>query len=727
MQTLNAPPVYHGAGGAFSFPKVKALKIFIVFFFFGVSFVPYSLAKKASQNEKPNILLITIDTLRPDRLSSYSDKHLKTVNIDRLALSGVVFTKAFAHTPMTLPSHTNIMLGTTPLYHGVHDNSHFIVHDEFLTLAEHLKTGGYATGAFVGAFPLDSRFGLKQGFDVYDDNYGYKSLQEFSYVERRAEVVINKAMEWIDSQEKPWFCWIHCFDPHQRYEPPEPFREQYEGQAYNGEVAYVDFSIGQLFDYLEEKNIYDKSLIIFTGDHGESLGEHGEPTHGYFAYNSTLRIPLIMSFPGARPGKVEQNVSHSDIFPTICDVAGIKKPSFLQGVSLLAAAKGKKLPKRRIYFEALYANLNRGWAPQKGYIEGHLKFIDSPIPELYDLSLDFGETQNLIEKKDLNLYKKNLDELIKMLSLAENDSERFSVDKESLKKLESLGYLSSIQATMKKTYTVEDDLKTLLPYQIKFQNSIKEFNGGRIMEGIRLLKEIISERKDFDQAYSHLATLYKEQGKLMEAVNTLKEGLEFNPSNYKIISTYGILLIEIGQYDSAIEIFKRGLALIDYDPDLWNYMGVAYWSKKDFQNAVKAYQQALLLDDNYPVIFNNLGSLYLTQAIKSKKASDLQMAVHNFKKAIELDPGYASAYNGLGTAYGKVGDIDAAVFCWKKAVELKPDFSFPLYNLGLTLLSKGDKAQALEYFEDYKKIFYSRLPIKERDTLDELIEQCQQK
>ncbi|MCJ7580782.1 MAG: sulfatase-like hydrolase/transferase [Candidatus Aminicenantes bacterium] len=726
MQTQSAPPVSFEAGGAFFSPQMT-VKILTGIFLLGVLLVPLSFSKTASGGDRPNVLLITIDTLRPDRISSYSSKHLKTPNIDRLAQSGVVFTRAFAHTPMTLPSHANIFLGATPLYHGVHDNAHFIVDDEFLTLAEHLKADGYSTGAFVGAFPLDSRFGLKQGFDVYDDNYGYKSLQEFSYVERRAEVVVNKAKEWIDSQEGPWFCWIHCFDPHQRYDPPEPFREQFKGQSYNGEVAYVDFSLGQLFDYLEEKNIYDKSLIIFTGDHGESLDEHGEPTHGYFAYNSTLWIPLIISFPDVKAGKVEQNVCHSDIFPTICDVVGIKKPSFLQGVSLMDAAKGKKIPRRRIYFEALYANLNRGWAPLKGYIDGFQKFIDSPIPEFYDLSLDFDETQNVIDQKQLSLFEKNLDELTGDLSLARSESNNFSVDVEAFKKLKSLGYLSSIQATLKENYTAEDDLKTLLPYQIKLQDSLKAYNGGRFSESISLLIDIIAERKDFDQAYSHLATLYKEQGKLKEAVNTLKEGLEHNPSNYKIISTYGILLVEAGQYDSAIEIFKRGLALIDYDPDLWNYMGVAYWSKEDFQNALEAYNQALLLDDNYPVVFNNLGSLYLSQALKSKQVSDLQIAIQKFKKAIELDPTYASAHNGLGTAYGKMGDIESAVVCWKKAVELKPDFPYPLYNLGVTLLTNGDKPQALEYLEDYKKIFYSRLPAHERERLDELIESCRKK
>jgi len=191
-----------------------------------------------AESNKQNFLLITIDTLRPDRLSCYSDAHVKTPSIDSLAERGVLFSKAFAHTPTTLPSHTNILLGTAPLYHGVHDNSNFIVIDEFLTLAEHLKSNGYSTGAFVGAFPLDSRFGLTQGFDVYDDNYGSQSSQEFTYVERKAEVVVNSAVDWLKDQRNPWFLWIHCFDPHQRYDPPEPFKSQYK-HPYDGEVAYV--------------------------------------------------------------------------------------------------------------------------------------------------------------------------------------------------------------------------------------------------------------------------------------------------------------------------------------------------------------------------------------------------------------------------------------------------------------------------------------------------------
>ncbi|MEE8604744.1 MAG: sulfatase-like hydrolase/transferase, partial [Candidatus Aminicenantaceae bacterium] len=196
----------------------KLIFLFLLTQILGIDFVP-SIAGTSPKKIPLNVLLITIDTLRPDRLSCYSDEHIQTPQIDSLAEKGALFLKAFAHTPTTLPSHTNILLGTTPLYHGVHDNQNFIVHDEFLTLAEHLKSSGYATGAFVGAFPLDSRFGLTQGFDVYDDNYGSKNYQEFSYVERPAEVVVQKAMDWLGNQKKSWFLWIHCFDPHQQYNP----------------------------------------------------------------------------------------------------------------------------------------------------------------------------------------------------------------------------------------------------------------------------------------------------------------------------------------------------------------------------------------------------------------------------------------------------------------------------------------------------------------------------
>jgi arylsulfatase A-like enzyme len=270
----------------------------------------------AAPPAKPNILLITVDTLRADRLGCYGSKTVRTPAVDALAARGALFTRAFAHTPSTLPSHTNILLGLTPNAHGVHDNSNFIVREDFLTLAEWLKAQGYATGAFVGAFPVDSRFGLVQGFDVYDDNYGSQGPTDMVFVERKAEVVVANALDWLKDRSGPWFLWVHVFDPHQPYEAPEPFRSQYPGRPYEGEIAYTDSALAKLLDFLEDRKIQDRTAVIYTADHGESLGEHGESTHGYFAYNATLHIPLVLALPGARPARIDSNVCHIDIFPT---------------------------------------------------------------------------------------------------------------------------------------------------------------------------------------------------------------------------------------------------------------------------------------------------------------------------------------------------------------------------------------------------------------------------
>ncbi|MGD8536528.1 MAG: sulfatase, partial [Candidatus Aminicenantes bacterium] len=271
---------------------------FLIFPLTGIILTGFSLSGSIAKQDDLNVLLITIDTIRPDRLSCYSTKYLRTPRIEALAENGVVFDRAFAHNPTTLPSHANILLGTTPLAHGVHDNSKFRINEELLTLAEFLKESGYSTGAFIGAFPLDSRFGLSQGFDVYDESYSSDSSAKFTLAERRAEEVVHAAMAWFERQNSKWFSWIHLWDPHTMYSPPEPFKSKFEDDLYSGEVAYVDSELGRLFDFLEERDFFGNTLIILTGDHGESLGEHGELTHSYFAYNSTLWAPLIIAGPG---------------------------------------------------------------------------------------------------------------------------------------------------------------------------------------------------------------------------------------------------------------------------------------------------------------------------------------------------------------------------------------------------------------------------------------------
>jgi arylsulfatase A-like enzyme/Flp pilus assembly protein TadD len=678
----------------------------------------------AAAPAKPNVLLITVDTLRADHLGCYASKTVRTPAIDALAARGVLFARAFAHTPSTLPSHTNILLGMTPNAHGVHDNSNFIVREDFLTLAEWLKAEGYATGAFVGAFPLDSRFGLGQGFDVYDDNYGSQGPTDMVFVERKADVVVGKALEWLERRTGPWFLWVHVFDPHQPYEPPEPFRSQYPGSPYDGEIAFADSALGKLLDFLEDRNLRDRTAVIFTADHGESLGEHGESTHGYFAYNAVLRVPLILDLPGMKPGRVEANVCHVDIFPTVCGFLGKKEPPGLQGRSLLPLVQGKSLAVRPVYFEALTAYYNRSWAPLRGYIEGREKYMDSPIPEIYDQEKDFGELQNLADTSNLDRCRKVFAGLVEAETSPLASQAGQATDRETREKLHSLGYLASPQTPKKKGFTAGDDLKTLYPYHNKWQKATSAYHDGRAEEGISLLKEIIAERKDFHLAYTYLAAFYQEQKRPADAEAVLREANAFNPESFRIMTALGILMIDNGRFDEAIGLLEKSLAIIDFDPETWNYLGVAYWNKEGYDQALEAYRRALSLDLNYPIVFNNRGSLYLSRYLKGRQAEDLARALEDFRKAVELDPKYASAWNGLGVGLRQSGDIDGAIAAWKKAVEFKPDFGFALYNLGLGLLGKGDKADALKCFTKYKELTTTTLPPRDRVRLDELIAKC---
>ncbi len=675
--------------------------------------------------EKPrlNLLLITMDTLRPDRLSCYSPQYLQTPTVDELAAKSVLFTRAFAHTPTTLPSHANILLGTTPSHHGVHDNGLFVVRPEFLSLAELLKANGYATGAFVGAFPLDSRFGLDQGFDVYDDSYGTQPAHEFAFLERKAADVIDSALNWLKGQASPWFLWVHCFDPHQPYEPPEPFRSRYKDDLYSGEVAYADSALARLLAYLKEIGAEKETVVVYTGDHGQSLGEHGETTHGYFAYNSTLWVPLILSSPGTKPGLVEQSVCHIDIFPTVCDLLGIPKPSFLQGISLLPALKGNPLPERTIYFESLYPYYRRGWAPLKGFIEGETKFIDSPIPELYDIKRDFKETKNLGEKADMSKERATLALLIEKETSGGSPAAP-RIDVRVQEKLKSLGYVGTVQAVRKENFTAADDLKTLLRFNRKFEEAVDLYDQGNVERAIELLKQLISERKDFDSAYSYLTTIYVKLGRMNEVVDMLRKAHEDNPGSYKIALDFGIFLMEAGRYDESILVLNKAMALLDYDPELWNFLGMDYYHKGDIDRALEAYQHALSLDSSYTLVLNNLGAMYLTLFMKNRNTGDYRRAVDFFKKAIEFDPRYTSAYNGLGSAYRQAGDLESAIYCWEKTLEIDSRHQFALFNLGIGHLDKGDKEKALDYFSRYKKVYYDSLTAQEKDELEAFIEKC---
>jgi len=671
-----------------------------------------------------NLLLITIDTLRPDRLSCYGSKYVQTPRMDALAARGVLFERAFAHDPITLPSHTNILLGLTSLVHGVNENVKSVVSKEFVTLAEALKKKGYATGAFVSAFPLDSRFGLNRGFDIYDDHYPSRLAPGLDYAERKAEKTIAAALAWLSLQKGKWFCWVHLWDPHAPYSPPEPYAGRFSRDPYSGEVAYVDAELGKLLDTVDKKGWRGKTLIILTGDHGESLGEHGEQTHSYFAYNSTIWVPLIISGPGQKASRVRADVSHVDIFPTVCDVLGIEKPAALQGNSLEPFLNGKARKAATIYFEAMEANLSSGWAPLRGIIEGGKKYIDSPIPELYDLEKDFEERTNIAEQADLARYQKRLAEVMKAATSKPGSQGVRKIDRETRDKLRTLGYVVAPFVQSQKSYGPEDDLKRLLPLMHKLEKAAQLEQQGKPAESAQLLEDVIQARKDFATAYDHLFRVYRSQGQTEKALRVLERGADANPGKYGFVSGYGIALVKEGRFKQGAEALERALGLFDQEAEVWNSLGVACWKLGDFERALKHLKQALSLDPNDAIYNDNIGSLYVVMSLKSKNQDELQKALGYFQTSIARDPSLASAYNGLAGAYSLMGKMAEAISNWEKALGLDPKFDYPAFNLALAYLEKGDKARALEYCRRYIAIKGNNMSAQERQEIESLIQRC---
>ncbi len=671
-----------------------------------------------------NLLVVTIDTLRPDRLGCYGSKVVETPRIDRLAASGVLFERAFAHTPMTLPSHACLFLGLLPPTHGVSENSKSVVGEGFQTLAEVLKAEGYATGAFVSSFALDSRFGLDQGFDVYDDRYPSKKDPGLPFSERPAKKTVAAALAWLSAQKGKWFCWVHLWDPHAPYSPPPPYDEEFKEDPYSGEVAYVDEAFAELAGFVAGNGGFGKTVVLLTGDHGEALGEHGEAAHGYFAYNSTIWIPLIIAGPGIKPSRAGDFVSHVDVLPTLSDVMGFKKPSGLQGESLAPLLRGGTKGNAPIYFEALDAHLNRGWAPIRGFIRESNKFIDSPLPEFYDLAADFDEKTNLASSTALDPHKKEMADFLAKTTAAPAAQTARTTDRETREKLRSLGYVAAPVTQGKTSYGPEDDLKTLLPYEQKFQAVADLKEAGRVAECVKLLEDVIKDRPDFIGAYFRLSEIYRSQDLLDEGLEALERGYRANDTNFVMVGGYGITLVNLGRYQKGVEILREAVTLFDRDAEVWNALGMAYWQMGDAERGRSHFEMALELDPDDAIYNSNMGSFYVATALKLKSAADVEKSLGYFQKAVAADPGLASAYNGYGGALRILGRTDEAIVNWERAVGINPDFDFPVYNLALAYLEKGDKEKALGYCQKYLELKGPRITPEERKDVLALIEKC---
>lgn len=625
-----------------------------------------------------DVVLITIDTLRADSLGFAGNSDVATPVLDRLAAAGRVYTNAHAHNVVTLPSHVNILTGRYPYQHGVRDNSGFTVPESVPNLAALLKAKGYATGAFVGAYPLDARYGLNRGFDVYDDAYPRGSNpSEFVIAERRGNEVIAPALAWWRAQAgKPRFLWVHLYDPHASYDPPEPFKSRYQGKPYLGEVAASDSFLAPLLEpVLDGKET--PALVMVTADHGEGLGDHGELTHGMFAYEATLHVPLVVWGPGVRPGRDERWARHVDIVPTVLERLGIERPEELPGRSLLDAPPTQP---EDSYFEALSTNLNRGWAPLRGVIRGGSKWIELPLPELYDLPADPGEEKNLVES-DRRTVAALRAALPKEASWPPRKG---TVSPEETQRLRSLGYSVGGGST-KTAYTAADDPKNLIAVDRKLHQVVDLYSRGQYEEAARLAREVVAERPDMAEGYEHAALSLRQLERHSEAVDVLLGGLGKVVADESLRRHLGLALSEAGRPAEAVDILQ-GFAETGDAPTL-AALGIAYSDSGRHAEGEQTLRKLLAQDDTDPKAHENLGIVLLRMG-RAPEARD------HLKRALALNDSLPIAWNTLGVALYQIEGPEAALGAWRRAFEIDPRQYDALFNTGLVAASLGRRDEA---------------------------------
>jgi len=608
-----------------------------------------------------NLVLVTIDTLRADRLGCYGNSHIETPNLDRIARQGVLFENAVTHTPLTAPAHASIFTGLYPTVHRVRDTGGFVLQASHATLAEVLHQQGWDTAAFVGSSVLKKQFGFNQGFAVYDDEMPKPDPRKMAagdYAERRAGEVVDRAVAWLASQSgKPFFLWVHVFDPHSPYDPPSPFREKYSGRAYDGEVAYTDQELGRLFSAVDKKSPPADTLVAVLSDHGESLSEHGEYTHGVFLYDSTLRIAFLMAGPGIPKGlRVKQQARAIDVLPTLLDLMGRPVPPGVQGTSLTPVFAGKPLPASEAYIETLYPKINMRWAELRGIRTDRWKYIRAPRPELYDLRQDPAETTNVIGNHPAEAQQ--LEAKVKAVSSDAEKVQTTMADQRTLAQLKGLGYLGG-SSSQEYTLTGKGiDPKDRLDVLKALYLAVSPDAHSPASERVPLLRKALAEDPGNPTIYYHLGDEYARNGRAREAMKLYQDGVRNGLTNAWLFSRLAYLSLQRGNKEEAIGFFERAAQLNPSDNESLNDLGMAYLETGKLADAERAFKWSVAADEKYSLAYNGLG-------LVSIEKHDLAAARGYFEKAVQLDAGLLEAQLNLGRIYKIEGATAKARGCFE--------------------------------------------------------------
>lgn len=614
-----------------------------------------------------NLVVITLDTTRADRLGAYGYQDAGTPSFDALARDGVLFDHASTTAPITLPAHSSLFTGRFPPQHGVRDNGGYFLSDKEQTLAEALKAMGYATGGFIAAYVLDSKWGIAQGFDTYVDDFDLSKYKVFSMgaIQRPGNEVVDHALPWIDQQRgKPFFAWLHLYDAHTPYNPPEPFKSRYPANPYQGEIAFADSQIGRVVQFLRDRDLFERTVIVVIGDHGESLNDHGEEGHGFFVYESVVHVPMVVRAPysAMKNRHVTDSVRAVDVMPTVLDLLGVPKPSgaVIDGVSLTKLMTGAR-PDMGLeaYAEAVYPLHHFGWSDLRALRQGRYKLIAAPRPELYDLQDDPKETTNLFASRKA-LGDRMLGRLAEMeahfKTSAQPRSNAVEIDPDAKARLAALGYVGSFVASV-----ADDGSRAGLADP---KDKVHLFN--RITQARELGKDV----SELPAAMAMLEGVLKEDPKVIDAWFTL-----------------GNMAGRRGRQEEAIGYFKRALALKPDDEEAVINMAHAYRKMGRDDDALVGYRRFLELDPKSAQVHYEIAQIMIDRAEYAAAATELQAA-------LDIEPKMAAARNALGVVALNQGDLPSAETQIRQALALKPDVRLAHFNLALLAEKRGDAATA---------------------------------
>jgi len=677
-----------------------------------------------------NVVLISIDTLRADHVSAYGFPRKATPNIDAVARDGVLFKNVRTPVPMTLPAHVSMLTGTLPPTHGLRDNLLSRLPEGTQTLATRLKARGFATGAVVSTFVLDRRFGTSQGFDSYDDRFdAVHKIGDLS--ERKGDEAARHATEWLDQhKDRPFFLFLHLYDPHDPYEPPEPFASQWKGDPYAGEVAFADHCVGQVTAKLHQLGLDDSTLLVITGDHGEMLGEHGEQNHGFFIYEGALRVPLVLRVPGAQgaPRQLDLPVSLIDIVPTVLSLAGAEVPKEVQGVDLSPwiAGQGAGGGARSLYAETVTPTRYYGASSLLAIIADGWKYIETTRPELYDLRNDPAEAVNLFarERARADALGRTLAAVLAAAGRAPGPApQSAALDEEARQRLAALGYLGRGGDTSSQGFDrSKEDPKDLIGFFRQDQRLNKLVEEKKYTEARTLCDDMLRQRPGFADCHLQMSKIAAAEGNLDAARTAAAKAVAVGPKNARAHLQLAALLRERGDLDGAIAHFREALALDPSAPDTRTWLGRALAEKGQLDEAARLLGPGAVGAPESALAATQLGYVLAKQGKRAE-------AIASYRRALALDPGSAEAHAYLGSALASEGQWDEAITHFEIALKVRPENAELHDWLGMALREKGRTEEALAHFREAVRLgpglamahFNLGRALKQQGKLDEAV------